>query len=695
MAVNTSEEKVVLTAEDKFSAVFKTAQRSVDGMKQSLDAVKGGLAAIGVTVGAGAILNMYYDTLKATAALDDMAESTGASVEMLSAIQRVGRVAGADFDGLTGQISKMIKGLKQGGEEGTKAGAAFAFLDIKTKDANGRFRDTGEIVIELAQKLSKYEDGGNKVALVQDALGKGAERYLPLLKDIAEGTDLHATVTAKQAAQAEIAEKNIKRLTLVMEDGRKELVNSYTPAIIEFTEKLLLASKASGGLAAGLATMATAKTDDIAARLKEIESLVPRLEKVASDREFKYDPKKDRYSNAMAEANASVAQFFDVGGKGAGVQVVLLKQEQEYLETLLAARQKSAAKAGAIDPNSPLFEFGGEQKLNYQSPDTKKDRQRLSPYESAALELQQGTAKARLGADSETYSVQLAIEAGKYGELNEAQKTRLVQLAAERDVQKYDMELKKETTAIMEAQGEKELRIAEQRRAELDQLRASTMDQVDVENEAYKRRLESVQKFSDAEIAANGGAKAIAEQMESDHMQRLLEIDRNKHAAQRSMEMTTAQLGAELLQQFAGKSKAAAIAVLAINKGLAIAQVIVNTQAAVARGYAELGVYAGTANAAYMEGLMAVQIGLIAATGLIEASNVGSGGASPGSPANPVNTTGGGAGAGAAALAQQAPAAPQTTIIQFSGSTSDESLIRRFVELLNQNSRDGGQILVT
>jgi hypothetical protein len=47
-----------------------------------------------------------------------------------------------------------------------------------------------QILIDVARELSKYEDGGNKVALVQDILGKGAERYLPLLKDMAEGTDL-------------------------------------------------------------------------------------------------------------------------------------------------------------------------------------------------------------------------------------------------------------------------------------------------------------------------------------------------------------------------------------------------------------------------------------------------------------------------------------------------------------------------
>jgi hypothetical protein len=117
------------------------------------------------------------------------------------------------------------------------------------------------------------------------------------------------------------------------------------------------------------------------------------------------------------------------------------------------------------------------------------------------------------------------------------------------------------------------------------------------------------------------------------------EVERNKNAAITSMQMNTWALAAELIQQFAGKSKAAAIAVIAIQKALAIAQVVMNTQVAVMRGYAELGPVAGTANALRMETLQAIQIGLIAATGLAQASQVGSGGASVGSPANPLNTT--------------------------------------------------------
>src|SRR5438309_11746151 len=105
--VNRTVEEIVFSGVDQISGAAKQAQSSVNQLRQSVDAVKGALAAVGVTVGAGAMISLYYDTLKAVAALDNMAEATGASGEGLSAIQRVAKVGGHDLDGLTQQIGRM------------------------------------------------------------------------------------------------------------------------------------------------------------------------------------------------------------------------------------------------------------------------------------------------------------------------------------------------------------------------------------------------------------------------------------------------------------------------------------------------------------------------------------------------------------------------------------------------------------
>ncbi len=251
--VNTTVERIELTALDKGAkGVIDGVRGSVGNLRTATDTLNNALGAVGVTLGVGAMIAFAKDTLAATAALDDMAESTGASVEGLSAIRRVAQVGGHDFEGLTGQIAKTIKGLREGSDEGGRAAKALDFLGVKAKDGSGQFRDMSEVVIEVARSLDKYKDGGNKVALVQDALGRGAERYIPLLKDIAEGTDLVATTTSKQAEAADKAEKAMRRLGVTFEDNRRFLVNEYVPAFTDFMEQLTKGIQLFGGFGSAL-----------------------------------------------------------------------------------------------------------------------------------------------------------------------------------------------------------------------------------------------------------------------------------------------------------------------------------------------------------------------------------------------------------------------------------------------------------
>lgn len=423
--VNVTEERIELTAIDKASAVYRQTAGAVKDLRSSIDTVKNALAAVGVTVGAGAMLSLYMDVLKANAALDDMSESTGSSAENLSRLQQVAKIGGHDFDGLTGTIGKMIKGLKGADEEGQAAAHALKFLGVEAKDSIGRFRDTGEILTDVAKKLKQYEDGGNKTALVQDLLGKGAERYLPFLKDLAEETGVHAKLTAEQARQAEQAEKNINRLKIAMEDARREIVIGITPAISEFIEKLLKAQQATGGWIAGLAAMAGARGlsgPDIDARIQEI------------DAQLDLHQKQARIAEKLGSFGGIGGLMSKLGGIGGGIDVGRLMAEREYLQKLRPAPGPGMGLADWMEP-------GPATSLAYTSP--KKGGTSLSPYESAVLQQRQAAAKAEMG-DSEFISTQLEIQAGKYKELTAAQKEHLLTLAAQRDVQKSLAEQRKE-----------------------------------------------------------------------------------------------------------------------------------------------------------------------------------------------------------------------------------------------------------
>lgn len=138
------------------------------------------------------------------------------------------------------------------------------------------------------------------------------------------------------------------------------------------------------------------------------------------------------------------------------------------------------------------------------------------------------------------------------------------------------------------------------------------------------------------------------------------------------------------LQQFAGKSKAAAIAAIAIQKGLSIAQIISNTAAAQMRALAELGPIAGPPVAAKMGLYGKIQAGLVAATGLAQA--MGSGGSAGGA----APSLGGGAGTTQPA----APAVPtQTVAINLQGDTFSRGSVEGLLEQIQSQLDRGGRLV--
>ena len=149
---------------------------------------------------------------------------------------------------------------------------------------------------------------------------------------------------------------------------------------------------------------------------------------------------------------------------------------------------------------------------------------------------------------------------------------------------------------------------------------------------------EEQQRHSDAMTAIN--------KREADAKADLTERTEN---AIRSMRQNAVQNAIGLLDMFAGKSKAAAIAAIVLNKGLALAQNTQNTLVAQTRALAELGPIAVPPAASAIGTYGAINAGLIAATGLAQAASIGGGNASSltssgGMPAQRTTSGGGGMG---------------------------------------------------
>ena len=185
---------------------------------------------------------------------------------------------------------------------------------------------------------------------------------------------------------------------------------------------------------------------------------------------------------------------------------------------------------------------------------------------------------------------------------------------------------------------------------------------------------------------------ASAEYQRFQYTQQLLQNER-------SARESTVNAAVDLLNLFSDKSKAAAIAGIALSKATAIANVILSTTQASAAALAPpplgLGPIAGAPLAASIEAWGAAQIAVIAATGIAQAASSlsGSGGSSVSASPSVASQSSSSSASSSTSTGSSQTQEPGTTIIIY-GDTVSYKQLEDLARRLNQQAKNGGPVTV-
>ena len=255
---------IVITAEDRASATLRQVQSSLGSMSTSISRLLPSFASLGGAMSLAGAANFVRNAIDANAALDDMAEKTGATVESLSALSDIAKIGGHEMGTVESAMIRLTKALAGGDDEAKAAGHALEALGLKAEDL--RKMDTGTAMLEIAKALDKFGDSGGKSALVMDLLGKSGAQALPFLKDLAETGELNAKVTAEQAAQAEKLQKSWNQLRVYADDLGRSLATAVVPGLERMAQAF------SGGIIEGAVSRWGAAFKGLAAGLSELNA---------------------------------------------------------------------------------------------------------------------------------------------------------------------------------------------------------------------------------------------------------------------------------------------------------------------------------------------------------------------------------------------------------------------------------------
>jgi hypothetical protein len=146
-------------------------------------------AGIGVASVAGAALNKILNYMSSAidlgGKLSDMSKKFGIAGSELSQFGYIAKMNGVELEGFGRGLQFLSKSMSDASNPASEAARAFNAIGIGLSDIQGK--KPTEMFELIADRLHKFEDGANKVAVAQQLLGRSGSDLLPMMEGGAAG----------------------------------------------------------------------------------------------------------------------------------------------------------------------------------------------------------------------------------------------------------------------------------------------------------------------------------------------------------------------------------------------------------------------------------------------------------------------------------------------------------------------------
>lgn len=265
--------------QDSLNRIQRQTAAAAQQMQTAFSGVGRTLAGLGVGISVVGITAFAKSAIDSAAALDDLSEKTGASVEELSKLEQVANIGGHSFDAIGDSLVRLSKAINSTDEESKGAGKALAALGLSAQELRGL--DTAEALKRVAVELNKFADGSGKSALAVALLGKSGAEALPFLKDLATEQGISARVTTQQAAAAEELQKSLGRLRNEVSGAAQAIGRELIPVLTTLIAQFNAGREAGQSFFTTLFSVASVsgkEASDPGKRIKELSASLESLE---------------------------------------------------------------------------------------------------------------------------------------------------------------------------------------------------------------------------------------------------------------------------------------------------------------------------------------------------------------------------------------------------------------------------------
>lgn len=249
--------KVTYEGQDNLSPAAKRAKKSTDDLDRASKGLRGSFGQLGTAAKAAmpfltgaAVIAGMKKMITMTADAGDkfakMSQKLGISVETLSTFDHVAKLSGITIDVVAVGMRRFAQNAIDMSRGIGEAKREFELMGISVKDSDGNIREMEDLLLEVADRFSKMEDGTLKTATAMRLFGRSGSEMIPMLnkgkgglREMMEEAKRLGLVFSKESAQAmEQFNDNMTRLQNGLRGLTFFIGNKVIPVFTELLEEM-------------------------------------------------------------------------------------------------------------------------------------------------------------------------------------------------------------------------------------------------------------------------------------------------------------------------------------------------------------------------------------------------------------------------------------------------------------------------
>jgi hypothetical protein len=255
-----AEARVVLTAVDKTSAAFASAQKGLSGIGAAAMSAKGALATLGLGAVGAALISQVKTAANYADEMGKLAQRAGVTSEAISGLAYAARLSDVDNNTLA-------RGLRALGSDAADGGKKLGEFGISITDAAGKAKTSEALFLEVSDRLAGIESPAKRAAVAAKLFGdRVGPELMPLLSGgsaaIKGMTDEAArfgkVVSDEAAAKAAEFNDNLTRLQATSEGIAQQLAGPMITTLANTSSYFIKVANDVGLARAALITFGAA-----------------------------------------------------------------------------------------------------------------------------------------------------------------------------------------------------------------------------------------------------------------------------------------------------------------------------------------------------------------------------------------------------------------------------------------------------